>query len=83
MTGVVAAMTVSDLRFQRQVARLYELGPRAVGEFLAELGAERLLTTLIEERLSKYTAVPKPALTITSGHHFPPVPLHLIHGATG
>ncbi len=81
MTGAVAAMTVSDLRFRRQVARLYELGPRAVAEFLAELGAERLLTSLIEEKLSEYTGFPT-ALAITGGHHLPPVPLHLV-GATG
>ena len=81
MTGVIAAITVSDLRFQRQVARLYELGPRVVGEFLAELGAERLLTSLIEEKLSEYIAFPA-ALTVTGGQHFPPVPLHLV-GATG
>ena len=81
MTGVIAAITVSDLRFQRQVARLYELGPRVVGEFLAELGAERLLTSLIEEKLSEYTTFPT-ALAITGGHHFPPAPLHLL-GATG
>ena len=82
MTGVIAAITVSDLRFQRQVARLCELGPRVVGEFLAEIGAERLLASFIEEKLSRYTALPEPALTIAGGHHFPPVPLHLAHGAT-
>ncbi len=81
MNGVIAAVTVSDLRFRRQVNRLYELGPRAVGEFLAELGAERLLTSLIEEKLSEYTAFPT-ALAITDGDHFPPAPLHLV-GATG
>ena len=80
--GVIAAMTVSDLRFQRQVARLCELGPRVVAELLAELGAERLLASLIEEKLSKYTALSEPALTIAGGHHFPPIPLHLARRAT-
>ncbi len=37
--GEVAGEVVADLRFGWKVQRLHRLGPRAVGEFLAELGA--------------------------------------------
>jgi len=36
--GVV--VDIADLRFQRRVQRLHDLGPRAVGELLAEIGAD-------------------------------------------
>ncbi len=36
--GDVVDDLVDDLWFQRQVEKLHELGPRAYGELLAELG---------------------------------------------
>ena len=38
--GQIAAEVVADLRFRRKVIRLHRQGSRAVGEFLAGLGAE-------------------------------------------
>ena len=54
-----AAMSVTpsdvllDLRFQRHVEYLHRLGPRAVGELLAEIGATRSCRTEIDRRLAR------------------------------
>lgn len=45
--GSVAAQIVADLKFGRQIERLHRLGPRAVAELLAEIGAERSITTIV------------------------------------
>ncbi len=39
--GEIIDDRVADLRFQRQVEKLHELGPRAYGELLAEIGEQR------------------------------------------
>ncbi len=46
--NLVAADVVADLKFRRQVERLHRLGDRVLGEFLAELGAERGIQTVID-----------------------------------
>lgn len=43
-----------DAEFRRNVAHLHELGPRAVGAFLNEIGTARLLRTEIEALLRRY-----------------------------
>ena len=73
--GSVAAEVVADIRFRRQVERLHAKGPRAVGELLAELGAERGITTIIDEKLARYVAIDDAALDVTDGRDFPPIPL--------
>ena len=44
-----------DLRFRRQVERLHRLGPRALGELLAEIGEQRLCRTYLEQRVRRYS----------------------------
>ncbi len=39
--GEIIDDRVADLRFQRQVEKLHELGPRSYGELLAEIGEQR------------------------------------------
>ena len=74
--SVVAAETVGDLRFRRQVERLHAKGPRLTAELLAEIGAERSLTSLIEAKVEKYADINDAALNLTGGRSFPPNPLH-------
>ncbi len=52
--GPIAAEVVADLRFRRKVQRLHRLGDRVLGEFLAELGAERGIQTVIDQKLDTY-----------------------------
>ena len=72
----VAAETGSHPHFRRQVERLHRLGPRAVGEFLAEIGAERSIANVIDRKLDTYTEVKPEALEATGGDDFPPNPIH-------
>ena len=53
MSGA-APVDLADRRFYRDVERLHRLGPRAVYELLAELGARRMVRTEIEVMLHRY-----------------------------
>jgi len=66
---LVAAEVAADHRFCRQVERLHRLGPRAVGSLLAEIGAERSITTIIERKLETYVELDPAALEVTAGLH--------------
>ena len=72
---LVAADVVADLRFRRQVERLHRLGPRAVAELLAEIGAERSITTIVDRKLDRYTDLDPAALEATGGDKFWPTPV--------
>ena len=74
--GVVAAQVVQDLAFRRKVQRLHAKGPRLVAELLAEIGAERSLTSLIEAKIEKYVDIDDAALDATGARDLPPAPLH-------
>ena len=70
---------IADVRLRRAVARLHLLGPRVLAEFLAELGAARMVRTEIEEMLARYNARLDPEiLGVVGGDRFPPIPLRLI-----
>lgn len=73
--GPIAAEVVADMRFRQRVQYLHRLGPRAVGELLAELGAERSIMTLIDQKLDTYAALDPKTLEVTGGDKFWPLPL--------
>ncbi len=52
--GQVTSEVAADMRFRHQILRLHRLGPRVVGELLAELGAERSIMTIIDRKLDTY-----------------------------
>ena len=66
---------VANLRFRRQVQRLHGLGDRVLGEFLAEIGAERSIQTIIDKKLDTYVALDPEALEATGGDGFWPAPI--------
>ncbi len=74
--GQVAAEVAADLRRRRQVQRLYRLGDRVLDEFLAEIGAERGITTIIDRKLDTYAELDPDAIEVTGGAEFWPAPLH-------
>ncbi len=74
--GPIAAEVVADLRFRHQVLRLHRLGPRAVAELLAEIGAERSIQTVIDKKLDTYAELDPEALEATGGDGFWQSPLH-------
>ena len=77
MTGPspVAAEHVADLKFRRAVERLHRLGPRVVGEFLAEIGAARSITTIVDRKLATYADLDAAGIEAAGGDTFWPVPL--------
>ena len=74
--GPIAAEVVADLRFRRQVLRLYRLGPRVTAELLAEIGAERSITTIIDRKLDTYAALDPEAIVAAGGGEIWPIPLN-------
>ncbi len=67
---------VDRLRFHRQVEKLYRLGPRAIGELLAEIGEQRRCRTFIEMRLREYAALDPEVVRELDGDQFPRPPLY-------
>ncbi len=74
--GAIAAEVVAGMKFRRQVLCLHRLGPRVVGELLAEIGAERSITTIIDRKLDTYAGLDPEALEVTGGSDFWQPPLH-------
>ena len=73
-----AAEMVADLRFRRHVEQIHSLGARVVGELLAEIGSERSIQTIIDEKIARYAAIDLSALAAVGGDDFPPAPLHVV-----
>ena len=74
--GAVAAKVVADMRFRHRVQHLHRLGPRVTAEFLAELGAERSIQTVIDQKLGTYAELDPETLGAAGGDQFPPAPIH-------
>ena len=79
--GQIAAEVVADLTFRRKVERLHRLGPRVVGELLAELGVERSIMPTIHEKLERYANINPQTLRAVGGDDFWPAPLHEVRRA--
>jgi hypothetical protein len=71
-----------DARFRRDVARLHQLGSRALYEMLAELGVQRLIRSEIEELVERYaTRLTPELLHATGGDKFAPALIHVVGGS--
>ena len=73
--GQIATEIVADLRFQRQIEHLHRLGARAVGEFIAEVSAERGIRTVVDKKLSRYADLDPEAVEAAGAGDFWPAPL--------
>ncbi len=80
-TGKVAAQFVANPQFQRKVDHLHRLGPRAVGEMLAHLGAKHSIQTSIEQTVDHFAELEPEALDAAGGNRFWPAPLYKIRRA--
>ncbi len=74
--GQIAAEVVADMRFRRQVQQLHGRGDRVLGEFLAEIGAERGIQTVIDQKIDRYAELKPETLEIAGGDDFWQPPLH-------
>jgi hypothetical protein len=72
---------LAEIRLQRDLVRLYGLGPRVVYEFIVEIARDQgILTEDIEERVAAYIARLTPQmLAATGGDRMPPPPVWLVH----
>ena len=67
---------VSDLTFQRNVKKLCQIGERAVGELLAEIGQQRGIRTFIDLRLAAYAQLDPESVRAVGGDTFTRPPLY-------
>ena len=67
---------VTEVRFQRMTEKVCALGPRVVGELLAEIGEQRACRIFIDQRLEAYAALGPEILRELGGDQFPRPPLH-------
>ncbi len=74
--GEVAAEVVANLQFRRRVQQVHRLGDRVFGELLAEIGAERGIQTIIDQKLDRYAELEPETLEIAGGDDFWSVPIH-------
>ena len=72
------AELVAELRFRRNVEQVHSLGARAVGELLAELGSERGIQTIIDQKVRRFAAIDPQHLTALDGDRFMAPPLALV-----
>ena len=67
---------VANLIFQRNVEKLHALGPRVVGELLAEIGEQRSCRTFIDQRLEAFAVLDPEILRELDSDQFPRPPLY-------
>jgi hypothetical protein len=68
----------ADLRLQRNVAKVRQLGDRAVYEMLLELAAVTGQRATVESVVARYAAIDQASLYVTRGDRFAPRPLLLV-----
>jgi hypothetical protein len=72
---------IHDPNYRRNVTRLHAMGPRVLGEFLAELGAGSYRMTDIESALERYSRLDPDIVRGLGGNRFPPRPsLRIVGG---
>jgi len=74
--GSIAQQIVADLAFQRRLKKLHALGPRAVGEFIAELAAKTGSASVMDDQLDNYLRLDPQVVMALGADRFPPFPLH-------
>ena len=70
MIGMI--VDLRDERFRRDIAAMHHLGPRALYELLAELGARFTIYTEIEALVARYARLDPAALAAAGGDQWPP-----------
>jgi len=76
--GDVSDDVIRELRFRRNVERLQKLGPRAIGELLAEIGAAYSIRTDVENRLERYAVLTPEQVMVACAYFYPETPIHAV-----
>jgi hypothetical protein len=66
------------LRWQRAVAAVHRLGPRALAELLDEIGCYNGIADDIGARVAKYAALDPAILRVVGADRFAALPLHTV-----
>lgn len=74
------AYLIESPRFRWLVTRVHRLGPRVVGELLAEIAGAHMLRIDIEQRLERYSRLDPEVLRALGADRFPTNPLRLVKG---
>ncbi len=80
--SVAAPSVIADLRRRRHVQKLHRLGPRTIDALLIEIGVERGITTIIEQKVEAYAQLEPEALEVAGGDRFWPAPLREVGKAS-
>ena len=62
-----ATAFIREIAFHHHVDHLHRLGPRAIAEYLTEIGERHLCRTWIEDRLAAYATVDPETLATLEG----------------
>jgi hypothetical protein len=73
-----AQAALDELRFERNVQLLHDLGARAVFELLRELAAARSIRSEIEALVERYGRLDAEIVRAIGGDRFPPRPLRMV-----
>jgi hypothetical protein len=74
----VPTSAINELNFRRRTQHLWRCGPRAVAELLAEIGAERNIGTIIDEKLARYSMLDPSTVKALGADRLPRPVLHLV-----
>jgi hypothetical protein len=70
--------TMPPARYWRLIKHLHELGPRATGELLREIGRDRMIMSDLEARLERFGRLDADIVKAIGADQLPPTPLHLV-----
>jgi len=82
MTPVSSAI-LNEFSYARRVRWLWQLGPRATGELLAELAAISGRRTWLDDRLDAYANLDRQTLDAVGANDWPEPPLLVVAGSDG
>ena len=72
------AQPLAGPRFERQVERLHNLGPRPLAEILAEIAAVTGRPDIVADRLQAYAQLDPEILRAVGADRFPPMALEVV-----
>jgi hypothetical protein len=73
----IETSTLNEFAYRRRVLHLWNCGPRAIAELLAEIAVERNICTIIDEKLERYAALDPARLRALGADRLPRPILHL------
>jgi hypothetical protein len=76
----IETSALNELAYRRRVQHLWNCGPRAVAELLLEIGAERSIGAVIDEKLARYSMLDPATLKALGADRLPRPVLYLMPG---